>query len=318
MSPEEGLSLTWTLFEGGLSVGRIMKRTGLVRAGAVALVVVVLGVVVVNWTDAESRETAMDCERFSRVVLMGFSVAHPDYRMKYTSGPADECRPGPPPDREPPSFNGSLTVEVGPRVAGTGDAGFPGLRAEFRQEPSGDIRVPRAESWYLTELLNLFGSEDAGAANRQTLDVLKGLRPQKHLVHALVELREPLSEEEASKIYPIGIGEAVLLSPGRGKKPVGWSFPFPGVIGGFDIDGEGTSKSRVGEFQRWVSLLRPEDEPMLDEIGLDLSELRSHAGEGRVHGFTMMNSPGVIKSLVRNPKVHSVRVIDIVPGEWLP
>ncbi|WP_329083024.1 MULTISPECIES: hypothetical protein [unclassified Streptosporangium] len=294
-----------------IGVGMVLKR--LVIAGIAACAMLLVASCTAGEKSPGSDIEAMDCARFSRVILMGFSVANPDYRMEYKLTPADECRLDSPPDDKPPSFSGSLMVKVGPRVVSGWPYDFPGMDTEFRQEPSGEIRIPHPGSWYLTELLNSFGGGDAGTENRQTVDLIKGLRPLKHIVHALVELREPLSEEEARKLHDIGIGEVVILSPGQGNKPVGWSFPYPGVIGGFDIYAGKKSVSRVREFQRWVSLLRPEDEPVLDELGLDLAELRDYAGKGRVYGFTIMNYPGVIKSLTKNPKVHSVRIIDVAP-----
>ncbi|MFI6817892.1 hypothetical protein ACIBG7_36250 [Nonomuraea sp. NPDC050328] len=234
--------------------------------------------------------------------------------MKFSSLPDEECRPAAFSDNKIPPFDGSLKVGIGPRMAGNWPHEAPALRTEFRQDTSGEIQVPRTEPWHLTDVLASFGDESAESGNRQTLSLLKDASWRHHSVHAAVELKKPLNEEEAGKIHDISLGEVALLSPGRGNKPIGWPFAFPGTIGDFHVSGGRPSTSRLEEFRQWVSLLQPEDEFALQAIGLDLTELRRSANDGLIHGFTIINTPEAIARMAKNPKVRSVRVIEIVPS----
>ncbi|WP_188195989.1 hypothetical protein [Nonomuraea sp. SYSU D8015] len=246
---------------------------------------------------------------------MGFAVANPDYSTQFTLTPAEECRRSRPLEDEVTSFDGSLRIGVGPRIASTWPHDAPMVLTEFRQDVSGWLHVPKPVPWYLTELLATVGDANVKSGSHRTARLLKGMSSLRHSVHAVVELKEPLPEEQAGEIYGVQKNEVLLLSPGRGEKPIGWPYVFPGVIGAFDAYEDVEGPSRVAEFRRWVSLLREEDEPALEEVGLDLAELRLAAGEGLVHGFTVINTPDVVRHLAKDPQVRSVQVVEIVPAE---
>ncbi|GAA3143590.1 hypothetical protein GCM10010466_38190 [Planomonospora alba] len=246
---------------------------------------------------------------------MGFAVANPDYSMKFNIVPDDKCRPHPDHNDKIPPFDGSLKISLGPRMPGVWSGKPPALSTEFRQDPSsGEIHFPTPEPWRLTETINPLQSQDPKAENRQTLNVLKEMHWSRHLVHAVVALKLPLSEEEVDDIYINGRDEALLLSPGLENKSFGWPYIFPGVIGGFDAYGGEERTSKTEQFRRWVSLLESKDEPTLRQLDLDLSELRDRADEGLIYGFTIINTPEVVKHMIKNPKVHSVSVIGVIPG----
>ncbi|MEU4410651.1 hypothetical protein AB0F88_39620 [Streptosporangium sp. NPDC023963] len=293
---------------------RLVDRWGPARTSAAALAVMILlgGATFKVLKDEPGREM-MDCARFSRVVLMGFAVANPDYSMRFNLVPDDECRPHPDHDDKIPPFDGSLEVFLGPRMSGMWTGEVPALSAEFRQHPSGEIRFPRPRPWRLTETITSPGSQDPKAENRLTLNTLKEMDWRRHRVHAVVTLKHPLDEAEVDDMHIIGLGETLLLSPGLDDKSFGWPYVYPGTIGGFNAFAGPKSTSRVEEFRRWVSLLKSEDEPALEQLGLDLSELRDRAEEGLIYGFTVINTPERVKRMVGNPKVRSVSVIDIAP-----
>ncbi|MFC4062467.1 hypothetical protein ACFOWE_29555 [Planomonospora corallina] len=293
---------------------QLVDRWGTARTSMAALTIAaVLGGAAFNLLEDEPGREMMDCARFSRVVLVGFAVAHPDYSVESGNSFPHECLPDPELDDEIPSFDGSLEVSIGPRMAGTLPREQPSLSIEFRQDPSGEIRFPEPDPWYLTEIMTSPESRDAKSENLLTLDTLKGMDWRRHRVHAFVALKNPLNEEEVNEIHAIGLNEMLLLSPGGGEKPFGWPYSFPGVIGGFDVSGGQASTSRVNEFRRWVSLLKAEDGPALKGLGLDLMELQDRAEEGLVHGFTVINTPEAVKRMAKNPKVRSVSVIDVIP-----
>ncbi|MEU4830159.1 hypothetical protein [Streptosporangium sp. NPDC023615] len=256
----------------------------------------------------------MDCARFSRVVLMGFAVANPDQSMGFTLVPDDECRPHPDHDGRIPPFDGSLRVPLGHRMRAGKDLGEQRVPpAEFRQDPSGEIHLPVPRPWRLTEAMFSFGSGDPKATGLLRLGVPRRLNRHRAVVHAVVALKRPLREEEVNDLHAIGLDEVLLLSPGQDGKPFGWPFAYPGLVGGFDAFGSPGSTSRTAEFRRWVSLLQPQDAPALKRLGLDLPELRRRAGEGLVHGFTVISSPGVLEHMAKNPKARSVSLVDVVP-----
>ncbi|MFI6505142.1 hypothetical protein [Nonomuraea typhae] len=282
-----------------------MTIRGLSGAFVALLLIVVVGQA--SFGSGRAAEERMDCLRFSRVVLMGFTVANPDYSPEFTLVGPDAC------GRD--AFDGSLWLGLGPRMASTWPHEAPMVMTEFRQDASGYLNLPQAAPWYMTELLTRIGNPDVKPDNRRTADLLKGTNWSNHLVHAVVELKKPLPEEQAAKLYTIQSGEVLLLSPGNGEKPIGWPFAFPGMIGAFNVFTSPRSTSRISEFRRWVSLLREEDSHALKVIGLSLQTLRSTAAEGMVHGFTIINAPDVIQRLAKNPLVRAVEVVEIVPIE---
>ncbi|WP_406315941.1 hypothetical protein OHA77_02895 [Streptosporangium sp. NBC_01639] len=286
---------------------RLTDRWGFMRVSAAALIAVVaLGVTASYWPTFEPFKKDMDCARFSRVFLMGLSVANPDYYVNYHLEPAAEC--------DESSFAGSMRIGISPRLPESGLTGSPMLYATIRQDSPEVIDVPRLEPWKLTEALIAFGDETAEARNREVIELLRGLNAFKFHVQAVIELENPLNEEEVRGLHDIGIGEVALFSPGDGRKPIGWPFPYPCTVGVFDLCGDKESKSRVGEFRRWVSMLRPEDAPALEEFGLDLSNLQRRAQDGLIYGFTINNTAEAVTALAKNPKVRSVRVIEITPS----
>lgn len=297
--------------------GKPVKIPRLTRASIAALVAVTaVGLIAAQILLVDQSDGKMDCDRFSRVVLMGFAVANPDYTMKSSISSADECSPWPSLEDEIPPFDGSLQVEIGPRMTATGPSELPAMQVEFRQDPSGQIYAPRPTPWHLTEVLATFGDEDAQPGSRQTVDLVKDLDALKYSVHAIVELKRPLSEKEANEIYrSSGLDEIAFLSSGARGRPIGWPFTYPGVYGTYNAAGNPPGTSQVQEFQRWVSLLRPEDATILDGLGLDLADLQSSAAAGLVYGFTVINTPEIAAYLAKHPKVRSVRVLEIVPRD---
>ncbi|MFD0885309.1 hypothetical protein ACFQ08_12205 [Streptosporangium algeriense] len=67
------------------------------------------------------------------------------------------------------------------------------------------------------------------------------------------------------------------------------------------------------DFRRWVSMLRPEDTPALEGLGLGFSDLKERAQDGLIYGFTINGTAEFMAGLVKNPRVRSVSVIEITP-----
>ncbi|GAA0834281.1 hypothetical protein GCM10009525_39080 [Streptosporangium amethystogenes subsp. fukuiense] len=133
-------------------------------------------------------------------------------------------------------------------------------------------------------------------------------------VQAVVELESPLLEEDVEKIW--STPDVFFFSPGGERNPIGWDWEFPGLscdTRGFDFCRG--SKLATAAFRQWVSLLRPEDAPVLREFGIDYRELQRRADSGRIHGFVMHNLPPQVARLAAHPQVRSVKIVDVAAND---
>ncbi|MEV0197828.1 hypothetical protein [Nonomuraea sp. NPDC050691] len=182
---------------------------------------------------------------------------------------------------------------------------------------SGDVRLPVIPRSRMAAALEEFGAPARAGGAGESSALLKEL-PDGLQVEGVVELRAPLDLMALRGLWTTNI-DVFLLSGARPQgKPLSWD---TGAVycgsRGFDTCAAGTT-GRVPateQFRRWVSLLREDDRPYLERVGLELSELRAAADEAKVHGWAMTASPGTFRALARDPRVRRVSVVSVTPED---
>ncbi len=250
----------------------------------------------------------LGCERLRLVALNAFAVTNPDYVLD--SGASDDTD-----DCKPPGED-LVLIEVGPRMA-MGDP--PNWFDEIRQDSSLEVSAPAIRPWRMTEILGVMGEDDPSYDRYgDTRSFLRTAGRDSELrfsaVQVVVYLDRPLPESSVTKIWPNP--QVVLLSGARAGKPLAWESSIWCRFRGFDTcDSRRSPEPLVAEFRKWVSLLKPEDSPVLAEFGLSLAELQSSARQGLIHGFIAKNLPGILEKLVADPQVRAAYIVDIRPPQ---
>ncbi|GAA5081493.1 hypothetical protein GCM10023259_089730 [Thermocatellispora tengchongensis] len=241
-------------------------------------------------------------------MLNGLSVANPDYRPHWEY---QHRKPACGPEVSP--FHRSVPIGLAPRSLGTARivSDPPMWADEIGQSADGELALPRLGEWGMSAVIRSLGIPGS-PGEQDTVTTLSGVRDD-FTVQAVVELRSPLPEAGIADLW--ATPEVLFFSPAGPGKPLGWDWDSPGLncdgLRGFGFCEGG--RSATSAFRIWVSLLTEGDAPALEQIGLDLDELRRRADAGMIHGFVMSNLPGQVARVSRDPRVASVTVIDMVP-----
>lgn len=247
-------------------------------------------------------------ERFVLVLKNAFAVANPDYEIDFDF-----------------MANGPVPVDDGRRIPLAIEAQGDSLKSvemQWRDDlflsSGGKLKLPRMPERRMSRVLQKFGHPE-GDTSKETALLLASLAPDTE-VRAVIELKFPILESQMQGMWFSNLDAILLSSSQTSSKPISWD---GGAIicksRGFDICRGGQYPVALTEqFQQWVRLLKTEDEDLLHQLGLSLTELREVAGDGRIYGFIVTGAPNSVHALSNDPRVGTVKVTTLAPESWSP
>lgn len=239
------------------------------------------------------RPVAVPLEHLWAVVGNAAMMANPEYRFLMEGS-------------ELASLSGGYEFQF------TGVASPPEIRPfisfgspfKLRLGLAGEVRdVSRMRPTGLTAAIAEFGS---GVQRSSGAEVLRNIDPGT-MVTALIEFKEPKTEKSLG--LEDGPAEDIFLSRKRaGARPLYW----PGHEG---CSSKGLAEpcidySSVSQFRSWVSQLTSADEPVLNEFGLNIADLRRAAGDGLIYGIIVDVSPYGLRQRLKKGNVQAVWVAE--------
>ncbi|MER6176966.1 hypothetical protein [Streptosporangium sp. NPDC001681] len=287
-----------------------ITRMLFMSAVAILIYVILTGCMNGNPVRSELGIKRIDCDRIRLVLLNALAVANPDYRISW-----DYAWQSPKCAGRDSGSDFQIPVGLTPRSLTTPFKSFadPVLAGEISQDFFGQVKVPFIGEWKMSRIIKSLGRGGA-AEEGENVDLLAADIGKDINVQAVVELKSPLLEEDVEKIW--SRPDVFFFSSAGERNPMGWDWEFPGLscdTRGFDFcQGD---KSATAAFRQWVSLLRPEDAPVLREFGIDYRELQQRAGSGRIYGFVMHNLLSQVARLAEHPQVRSVKVVDVAADD---
>jgi hypothetical protein len=272
------------------AVRRGVARTALTAVVWVALGLFGLQIVSVVWQTRGDRG-----DHFALVVGHGVVAARPGFAP---SGPASCCNTG------LRSLEALVTVD--PKIASPVERPLElrlelDLRGRLDDDPLRDLPATGVDA-------ALAADPTASAFAVSRLDDL----PDGAVATAILELRRPLDPDRFHRLLARSRGEmeeptrvAVYLQPA--ERP---QFELNGVR--FD-ERVSWPTPAVAAFQAWVKALRPDDDGVLDLLGLPpVAELERIAATPRIHGFVLDHAtPARLRALAADPAVRTVALGDV-------
>jgi hypothetical protein len=178
--------------------------------------------------------------------------------------------------------------------------------------PEEGLQNPLLRPWHLTGILNSVDGQNGETRDvGEAASLLKSLENAEVRTSVVVELKEPLTEDEVKKIWPYQVDVALLSPAGPGGKSISWDYAGFCDSRGFKTCQMEGGSSLVGEFRHWVSMLRSGDGTGLFSLGLNLVDLQNSAQDGLYYGFILNAYPERVRRIIEDPRVWSVHVADV-------
>jgi len=281
------------------AVWRGLFRNAFLTVGWLLVGVFVLNIVGPLTTSLLGRQSHL-----SNVVNVGWRVAHPEFV-----------------DRGGSSAAGIITRTSGIKAVsldaqGVGPVADVRLREGIFGGVSGSDLNPSSPA---DGVLRAFGqfTGDASALRAAEMKEFRNL-PAGVEIAAVVEFADPLTEADYDAFLD-AIGSRLSLNPVlfsaaktfdeqlSGGGPI-----VRGVYGWRRALNTSALDSTVAGFQRWVGSLHDSDRDALAKVGINLTDLRAAAREGRIHGVIVTSqSPADLLKMLRDHRVLAVHPYDI-------